>query len=252
MASADTVLILTPVKDAARDLDTYFRGLASVTYPPSLLSLGILESDSSDGTFELLQPRVEALRRRFRAACLFKRDFGFVLPSGVPRWAEGIQVQRRSVLAKSRNQLLFRALDDEQWVLWLDVDVVEYPPDVVERLLAAGKDIVTPNCVLHYGGASFDRNAWRDQGRLHLHDLKAEGALVPLHSVGGTMLLVRADVHRDGVVFPSFPYGVGSPRIRRDNHWVGEIETEGLGIMAADAGVECWGMPHLEIRHCPR
>lgn len=249
---SDTVLILTPVKNGARDLDTYFRGLQSLTYPSSLLSLGMLESDSSDGTFELLQPRVEAMGVRFRAASLFKRDFGFVIPEGVPRWTEGLQVRRRSVLAKSRNHLLFRALDDEQWVLWLDADVIEYPPDVIERLVATGKDIVTANCVLRYGGASFDRNAWRDQGRLHLHDLKAEGALVPLHSVGGTMLLVRADVHRDGLVFPSFPYGIGNARIRRNNLWIGEIETEGLGIMAADAGVECWGMPHLEIRHCPR
>ena len=30
---------------------------------------------------------------------------------------------------------------------------------------------------------------------------------------------------------------------------VGEIETEGLGIMAADMGLECWGLPLLEIRH---
>jgi hypothetical protein len=33
------------------------------------------------------------------------------------------------------------------------------------------------------------------------------------------------------------------------NHIVGEIETEGLGIMAKDMGIECWGLPDLEIRH---
>jgi peptide chain release factor subunit 1 len=63
------------------------------------------------------------------------------------------------------------------------------------------------------------------------------------------MLLVRADVHRDGLVFPPFPYGLPNPKIRDDNDWRGEFETEGLGIMAADAGVQCWGMPRLEIRH---
>ena len=30
---------------------------------------------------------------------------------------------------------------------------------------------------------------------------------------------------------------------------MGEIETEGLGMMAHDMGYECWGMPNLEIRH---
>jgi hypothetical protein len=29
----------------------------------------------------------------------------------------------------------------------------------------------------------------------------------------------------------------------------GEIETEGLGIMAHEMGYECWGMPNLEILH---
>jgi hypothetical protein len=27
----------------------------------------------------------------------------------------------------------------------------------------------------------------------------------------------------------------------------GEIETEGLGVLASDMGYECWGMPNLEI-----
>jgi hypothetical protein len=30
---------------------------------------------------------------------------------------------------------------------------------------------------------------------------------------------------------------------------VGEIETEGFAIMAKDMGVECWGLPDLEIFH---
>jgi hypothetical protein len=36
----------------------------------------------------------------------------------------------------------------------------------------------------------------------------------------------------------------------RESH-VGEIETEGLAIMAKDMGIECWGLPDLEIRHYP-
>lgn len=248
---ADSVLILTPAKNASQHVDRYFRGLASLTYPQTALSLGILESDSTDGTYEHFLVRAGALRQSWRAVNVFKRDYGFAIPPGVPRYADAIQVQRRSILARSRNQLLFRALDDEQWVLWLDADVIEYPPDVIERLLATGKDIVQPHCVYEYGGPTFDRNAWRDRGMRHLDDLRGEGDLVRLDSVGGTMLLVRADVHRDGVIFPSFPYGKANPRIRLNNHWLGEIETEGLGIMAADAGVECWGMPHLEIKHHP-
>jgi hypothetical protein len=49
-------------------------------------------------------------------------------------------------------------------------------------------------------------------------------------------LLVHAELHRHGLVFPSFPY-------RR------RIETEGLSMMAMDMGVLSWGMPFLEVLH---
>jgi len=181
-----------------------------------------------------------------------KKDFGFLIPQGIPRYEGIYQPARRAVLARARNHLLFRALDDEDWVLWLDVDVIDYPADIIEQLIAIDRDIVHPHCVLDYGGRTFDQNAWRDGGRQLMSDLRGQ-RLVRLESVGGTMLLVRADRHRDGLVFPPFFYGDRS-RWVRDPHplrgrLVGEIETEGLAIMAKDMGIECWGLPDLEIRH---
>jgi hypothetical protein len=242
----EKILILTPVKNASRYLPRYRQLLYSLTYPHHLISIGFLESDSDDNTYEDVKAVLSGLQREFRRAGVRKKDFGYVLPAGIHRGAEPIQIERRVVLARSRNHLLFHALDDEEWVLWLDVDVVEYPPDIIERLLATGKDIVQPHCVLWHGGHTFDQNAWRDEGRQHLDDLRGEGELVRLDAVGGTMLLVRADVHRDGLIFPAFLYGKESQNIRPGR---GELETEGLGIMAADMGYECWGMPHLEILH---
>jgi hypothetical protein len=131
-------------------------------------------------------------------------------------------------------------------VLWIDVDVIEYPSDIIERLLDTGKSIVHPHCVLDYGGGTFDLNAWRDHGRLHMDALRAEGDLVKLDAVGGTMLLVKADIHRDGLVFPSFPYGRPSAAARPGQ---AELDTEGLGLMARDMGHQCWGLPNLEIKH---
>ena len=287
MEYRDRVLILTPVKDAEGFLENYFRSLYQLTYPHGLISIGFLESDSVDNTYIELEKRLPELRRNFRSAGLWKKDFGFHIPLGTPRWAGHIQIERRTILARSRNRLLFHALDDEDWVLWIDVDVIEYPPDIIERLLATGKDIVQPNCVKQYGGISYDLNDWRDKGKLHMHDLRNEGDLVKLYAVGGTMLLIKADIHRDGLIFPPFLYGKKNPLIRRNNYflrkrdilkrallnvldgireknmspvkrdilhilsggYMGEIETEGLGMMAHDMGYECWGMPNLEIRH---
>ncbi len=222
MDQTETVLILTPMKSAANHLDTYFAGLEQLNYPHERLSLGILEGDSDDDTYRQLQRRLAGGFAGFANITLAKKDFGFRIPPGVPRWTAGLQPARRAVLARARNHLLFRALADQDWV-------------------------TVP------GGPSFDRNAWSDGGARHLSDRRGEG-LVRLTSVGGTMLLVRADLHRDGLVFPPFFYGARSPWVR-DPHplrgsLVGEIETEGLAIMAKDMGAECWGLPDLEIFHC--
>lgn len=251
-AGAPRVLILTPVKQAAPHLDRYFACLARLDYRRDRLSLGLLDSDSSDGTYERLAERVASLEREYRRVTLCKHDFGFSMPVGRARWALPFQLPRRTVLARSRNRLLFAALKDEEFVLWLDVDVIDYPPDVVTRLLATGKDIVTPHCVAP-GGDTFDWNAWREKGAVRMDALRGGPDLVRLDAVGGTMLLVRADVHRDGLTFPPFPYGRAS-RFGRDPSPVGgagggEVETEGLALMAKDMGVECWGMPNLEIVH---
>ena len=247
-----TVLVLTPVKTASRYLEGYFAGLEALTYPHELLSLGVMEGDSSDDTFAELERRMVIACPRFSSKKLFKKDFGFIFPPGVPRHEHVFQAARRAVLARSRNHLLFRALGEHDWVLWLDVDVVEYPADILQQLITLDLDIVHPHCVVEHGGPSFDLNAWCDNGRKRMEDLRGRGR-VRLDSVGGTMLLVRADRHRDGLVFPPFFYGgqsrwVRSPHPQRGQH-LGEIETEGLGIMAKEMGIECWGLPDLEIRH---
>jgi glycosyltransferase involved in cell wall biosynthesis len=244
------ILILTPVKSAARYLASYFGRLNTLTYPRELLSLGVLEGDSDDRTYASVESSLPSLG--FRRTGLWKKDFHLALPPGVPRFEAVYQFTRRAVLARARNHLLFRALDDEDWVLWLDVDVVDYPANILEQLVAIDRDIVHPHCVTEPGGPTFDLNAWRDQGAVHMDKLRGQD-IVRLDAVGGTMLLIRADRHRDGLVFPPFFYGRRSPWIRPTHPLsggdLGEIETEGLGIMAKDMGLECWGLPDLEILH---
>ena len=250
-AAQPKVLVLTPVKNAAQHLARYVELLEALRYPRARLSLGLLEGDSEDNTFEHLLKLKRRLAARCRSVLISKHDFGFRMRKGVARWAPAYQLLRRSVLARSRNHLLFRALDDEDWVLWIDVDVIDYPTDIVDTLLATKLDIVQPHCVLDRGGSTFDLNAWTDRGTKHMQDLREAAGPVRLDAVGGTMLLVRAELHRDGLIFPPFRYGLESPWIRRSHPmWRrGEIETEGFGILAKDMGLQCWGLPNLEIVH---
>lgn len=249
------VTVLTPVKDAARHARGYFERLRQLSYPGDRLSIGILEGDSLDDSFAVFRQEAEAVRNHFRSVGIWKHDYGFTIPAGMPRWDPSIQERRRTILARSRNQLLHRGLGDADWVLWLDADVIAFPPDVLERLIAYGRDIVHPNCVLERGGPCFDLNAWADRGTRFMHDLRGGPELVRLDSVGGTMLLVRAACHRDGLIFPPYFYGRPSPAARPASWHTpprepGEIETEGMALMARDMGYTCWGVPGLEITHC--
>lgn len=128
---------------------------------------------------------------------------------------------------------------------------LSFPHDLIETLISYDLDILHPECVQKPGGPSFDTNAWKDNGKLHMDDLRGSGGPVRIDSVGGSVLLVRADVHRNGAIFPPFKYGIESPSIR-DQHPVwgkGEIETEGFAAMAKDIGFQSWGLPDLEVIH---
>lgn len=252
-ARSGMVVVLTPVKDAAHHAESYVDRILRLEHPRDQLSVAVLASDSVDGTVEAFDAAFERLREVGISASVFERDFGYRLPEGVPRWEPSVQLDRRRVLAKSRNHLLSRGLGDADWALWLDVDVIDFPSDVIGRMIEVDGDIVHPKCVRASDGEVFDLNAWTDRGRWHLDDYAGLG-LVELHAVGGTMLLVRADCHRDGLVWPAYLHGVTNPRIRNDpeqvgRHEIGEIETEGLAIMADDMGLVCVGMPDLTIVH---
>lgn len=252
------VLILCPVKDAARFLPRFMENLRSLTYAHELISIAFLESDSRDGTAAIIETELTALAREFRRAELFRHDFDF--RSELPRWDPGIQRRRRATLARSRNYLLSRALRDEEWVLWMDVDVAAYPPDLLEQLLAPEREIVVPHCVTSAGGPTFDLNTFRldadagerdwspylvdgilqpprGAGRLYLESFR-DSALIEVDAVGGSVLFIRADLHREGLIFPVAPYRQ-------------HIETEGLALLARDMGYACFALPRLEVIHPP-
>jgi hypothetical protein len=73
---------------------------------------------------------------------------------------------------------------------------------------------------------------------MYLDDLRGTG-LVELDGVGGTMLLVDAVLHRQGILFPDYSYR-------------GYLDTEGFAMHAKDLGIAAWGLPDLEIIHASK
>jgi hypothetical protein len=192
---------------------------------------------------------------------------------------DGSQKSRRHLLAVLRNFLWSLALQPKHYgVLWLDADIVAVPDDVLGKLVASGKDIVTPNCAYDNDRQfklSFDLNAWKgarnapspDQlalirnnepsgfvpshgpGTLFLHQIRElyHDEYVEIDSVGGTALFVKSEVYRSGIAF-STSWEVG--RGWGHEGWDG-IETEGLCVVAKASGFKCWAMPYQTVYHSP-
>lgn len=58
--------------------------------------------------------------------------------------------------------------------------------------------------------------------------------IVPLDGVGGCCIIVKAQVHREGAIFPSFPV----------DH---QVETEGFAQMAKNLGFRLIGLPDYRV-----
>jgi mannan polymerase complexes MNN9 subunit len=152
---------------------------------------------------------------------------------------------------------MLRALEDEKHIIWLDADVVFLSNGIVQTMIGHSEStedagIITARC--HQNQMeNYDKNAWRvgdgsvqgvisnDERAASVQKLAetrvmvdqattgtGDSEIIPLDSVGGTILYICADLIREGVVFPHFNI-VGTTW--EQPGWVG-VETEGLCYMA--------------------
>jgi len=275
------VLILTPL---ARFYQQYWDNLLKLTYPHELITLAFIIPKNREGNAATaaLQEQITKTqtegpeKKRFASIIIERQDFDPPLTSQdeSERHKMENQKMRRAAMSRARNSLLFTTLGPStSWVLWLDSDIIESPPTLVQDLARHDKPIVVPNCFQRYfdektkelAERPYDFNSWQDSDTakklgeqmgpddillegyaematyrtLMAYMYDSEGSLdqeVPLDGVGGTALLVKADVHRDGAMFPPFAF----------YHL---IETEGFAKMAKRLGWHATGLPNYKVYH---
>ncbi|KAK6334256.1 hypothetical protein TWF730_003471 [Orbilia blumenaviensis] len=210
----------------------------------------------------------------FHSAVIIEKDFGTQFSQSIEdRHSFKAQGPRRMGMGKARNFLLYSTLRPEHsWVMWRDVDITESPENIIQDFIAHDKDIIVPNVWFHRLDEQgediegrFDYNSWIEskEGRalrktLPVDTVLAEGykefntsrtylALmgdwrkdkdveVELDGIGGVTILVKADVHRAGINFPSYAF---------EN----QAETEGFARMAKRAGYQVIGLPNYVVWH---
>ena len=134
LAKKEEVLILTPM---TKFLPEYWENLNKLTYDHSLISLGFIFPRTEEGD-EALKNLETALKKskadktlNFKKVTLLRQDsnsLGSQLEKD--RHAFKVQKERRSMMALARNSLVFSTISPStSWILWLDADIVETPPN---------------------------------------------------------------------------------------------------------------------------
>jgi mannan polymerase complexes MNN9 subunit len=278
-ANRETILILTPL---ARFYQEYWDNLLKLTYPHELITLGFIIPKTREGNAATtaLQAQIAKTqqagpeKKRFSSIIIERQDFDPPINSQSESERHKLENQkvRRAAMARARNSLLFTTLGPHtSWVLWLDSDIIETPPTLIQDLASHDKPIIVPNCFQRFVDPStkkwderpYDFNSWQDSpqaqelgAKMGPDDILLEGYAematyrtlmayqatsdqdihteINLDGVGGTALLVKAEVHRDGAMFPPFPF----------YHL---IETEGFARMAKRLGWKSTGLPNYKV-----
>ncbi|KAI9730841.1 MAG: Golgi mannosyltransferase complex subunit [Cirrosporium novae-zelandiae] len=282
LANKEQILILTPL---ARFYQEYWDNLLKLSYPHDLIALGFIIPKTREGNAATaaLQAAIATTQSgpeflRFASITIERQDFDPPLADQDEATRHKMESQkvRRASMSRARNSLLFTTIGPTtSWILWLDSDIIETPPSLIQDLASHDKPIIVPNCYQRYYNTDtkkkdirpYDYNSWQDSAAAqklaanmgpddillegyaematyrtlmaHLADKREDrdqAREMPLDGVGGTALLVKADVHRDGAMFPPFPF----------YHL---LETEGFAKMARRLGWQSWGLPNYFVYH---
>ena len=184
------ILVATPVCNAERYLPRYIELLEGLNYPKDRLRLVMCQGNSEDQTnakLQQLRPRIARIVHDFvllkvdaeaqqcaswQHAELDSKDL-----LGATRLKLDNHYGARAALARARNQCLHQLESRDDWVLWLDPNLAEFPATMFKLLLAANAPIAHLRASQH----------------------------------NTVVLLVRSDVHRpandrEGIEFADFSY----------------------------------------------
>lgn len=234
-----------------------------------------------DATLEKLDAAVKKvqtgpLAERFAKVSILRKDPGpYMVESVNPgdRHVFSAQKRYRGLMALLRNSLFLTTIGPAtSWVLWVDSDIVETPPTLIQDMTLHDKPILVANCFQHYSDPQkgpavkpSDFSSWQESDKTlqmaqqmddddiiveNFPELKTDRAHlasmydpagdmhteVSLDGVAATVLLVKAEVHRDGAMFPHFPF----------YHL---LESEGFAKMAQRLGYQCYGLPNYLVFH---
>jgi glycosyltransferase involved in cell wall biosynthesis len=185
------VTICAPFRDSSKTVGKFIGQAQALSYPVDSLRFVVVEGDSQDDTWARLHEWAIDDYRVTLATC----------DTGAPLYGSIVHPERFATLARVFNTALDAVdLTWSDYVLFTPSDVC-FAPDTLARLLAHGKDMVSP--MFWRNGIYYDTWASIYQGNNFTNFTKAwaqerfQGELLEMDSIGG-MMLMCADVLRSG------------------------------------------------------
>lgn len=185
------VTICAPFRDSGNDVGKFVNQVQWLDYPEKKLRFVVVEGDSSDDTWEQLHKWAVQDCRVTLLTC----------DTGKPQHGSIVHPERFATLAQVFNTALDAVdLTWSDYILFTPSDVY-FAPDVLRRLLAHNKDLISP--MFWQGDIFYDTWANIYQGRNFLNFRRGwakehfQGRLLEMDTIGG-MVLMRAGVLRAG------------------------------------------------------
>jgi len=136
------VMIAIPIKNNAIFMQSLYDNITKLEYPKNKITLCILESDSDDNTWNILQTwQSVGLLDKYRKVHIWKHTFNFKLPYF--RRQINNQEERYRILGIVRTEVITKFLKDEEWIFAFDADLKWIPPASIKRGISLGEDIIS-------------------------------------------------------------------------------------------------------------
>ncbi len=185
--SIPSVLVAIPVKDSSKHLPDCLITLTSMDYPHNKLRFVFVYGESTDNTLDIIKGH---FKKKTDLKYEIINDPPYKNPTGNSLY-----------IADSMNTLSAQ-LKDEEFVLFLDSNIISIPPNTLKELIKIDRDIVAPIPKYKHGGRLlfYDYYGFRIGGKTteHLqlnsdHEFFKNKEPIELDSVG-TFVLVKAEV----------------------------------------------------------
>ena len=214
-----SVLILLPTKNHGQYLEKHLKNYKDLDYPRNRIRMVVVYAPSSDNTLDLLMD--------------FAKNADFKVELYQEPKFKNLRGRSSHWIGDLCNGLK-EFVEDEEFTLFIDDDIIDFPSDLLKTLTEANKDVVSPYVYLDKTYKEFwDTMVFKDIKGVNFTRTNppSKNSEIPIEvSSAGCCLMYKSDI------FVKVPFGNPAPHMT----WCASARRMGYHI---------WALPYSKIIH---